>query len=382
MGRGDDKLAGPLRALVVLGAVIVCAVVVAACGGGSSSSSSSGSETSGEEAAGGNTENAAAESGGKATIDLGTQKLEVEKKTPKIGFFAYGLSAYELAYKAEIDQMDKEGSDVTWVEAKYDPATQLKQLQTALTTGEYEAWIVEALDAEGVCHLMSEQAPEQNIVTSVIVTPICGREGEPWGEKIWTPGTLNFVSDTANVTWFTNAFEGEKEVLEIGPETKVGVINGPDISTQAKAVEDALKTAGIEPVEIVAGDYTAPTAQKLTQGMLSRNPDIEVMIDGYEGATPGIIAALKEAGKKPGEVKIGDVGGSSEISVPNINSGWLSVTAAYDPKNIAKTAIEQVEKAYTGEQGPRVLPADPKGATLAKPLLVTKENVGSFEPTY
>jgi ribose transport system substrate-binding protein len=370
--------------LAVLGAVIVFAVVVAACGGGGSSSSGdTGAEASaGEEAGGGNTENASDESGGKVTIDLGNQKLEVEKKTPKIGFFAYGLSAYELSYKAEIETMDEEGSDVTWVEAKYDPATQLKQLQTALTSGEYEAWIVEALDADGVCKLMTEQAPEQGIVTSAMVTPICGRQAEPWGEGIWAPGTLNFVSDTANVTWFTHVFEAQKEVLEIGPDTKVGVINGPDISTQAKAVKEGLEAAGIEPVEIVAGDYTAPTAQKLTQGMLSRNPDIEVIMDGYEGATPGIIAALKEAGKQPGEVKLGDVGGSSEISVPNINSGWLTVTAAYDPKNIARTAIEQVELAYAGEQGPRVLPADPKGASLAKPLLVTKENVGSFEPTY
>jgi ribose transport system substrate-binding protein len=372
-----------LRACVVMGAVIALVFAVSACGGGDSSSDSSSEATTAEEpTGGGNTENAAAESGGKASIDLGTTKLEVEKKTPKIGFFAYGLSAYELSYKAEIEEMDKEGSDVTWVEAKYDPATQLKQLQTALTTGEYEAWIVEALDAEAVCHLMTEQAPEQEIVTSVIVTPICGRAEEPWGEEIWAPGTLNTVSDTANVTWFTNAFAAMKKELGIGPDTKVGVINGPDIASQAKAVKQALTAAGIEPTEIVAGDYTAPTAQKLTQGMLSRNPDIEVIIDGYEGATPGIIAALKEAGKQPGEIKLGDVGGSSEISVPNINSGWLTVSAAYDPKAIARTAIEQIELAYQGEQGPRILPADPKGASLEKPLMVTKANVGSFEPTY
>jgi len=382
MGRGGNKLSKTLRALAVLGAVIVFAVVVAACGGGSSSSSSSGSETSGEEAAGGNTENAAAESGGTATIDLGTSKLEFEKKTPKIGYFAYGLSAYELSYKAEIEEMDNEGSDVTWVEAKFDAATQLKQLQTALTTGEYEAWIVEALDAEGACHLLSEQAPEQEIPVSVIVTPICGRSEEPWGEGVWTPGTLNFVSDTANVTWLTNVFKKEKEILGIGPETKVAFVNGPDIAAQAKAVGQAVKAAGIEPVETVAGDYTAPTAQKLTQGILSRNPDVEVIIDGYEGATPGIIAALKEAGKSPGEVMIGDVGGSSEISIPNIKAGWLAVSAAYDPKVTARIAIEEVEKAFNGEQGQRFLPADPPGGSVSDPLLVTKENVNTFEPTY
>ena len=368
-----------LRALAVLAAVLAFAVGIAACGSSDDDSSSS-ADTSAESTSEGT--NASSEEGGKATIDLGTTELEVEKKTPKIGFFAYGLSAYELSYEEQLNQMNKEGSDVTWVEAKFDAATQLKQLQTALTTDEYEAWILEAVDAEAVCRLVSEQAPEQNIVVSVMVTPTCGRTGEPWGEKIWTPGTLNFVSDTANVTWFENAFAAEKKVLGIGPDTKVGVINGPDIATQAQAVKEALAASGIEPVEIVAGDYTAPTAQKLTQGMLSRNPDIEVIIDGFEGATPGIIAALKEAGKGPGDVKIGDVGGSSEISVPNIESGWLTVSAAYDPKNIAKTAIEQVELAYNGEQGPRILSADPKGASLDKPLLVTKENVGSFEPTY
>ncbi len=278
--------------------------------------------------------------------------------------------------------MNKEGSDVTWVEAKFDAATQLKQLQTALTSGEYEAWILEAVDAEGVCHLVSEQAPEQDIPVTIMVTPTCGRSEKPWGEEVWAPGTLNFVSDTANVTWLTHVFEKQKEILGIGPNTKVAFINGPDIAAQAKAVGAAVKAAGIEPIETVAGDYTAPTAQKLTQGILSRNPDIEVIIDGYEGATPGIIAALKEAGKSPGEVKVGDVGGSSEISVPNIKSGWLTVSAAYDPKVTAEIAIKEMEAAFNGEQGARFLPADPPGGSVNDPLLVTKENVDTFKPTY
>jgi ribose transport system substrate-binding protein len=379
MGSEENKLRSLLKAGAMLVVVVAIALGIAACGSSSSSSSSSSTSTE-STGGGGETENASA--AGKASIDLGTETLEVEKGTPKIGFFAYGLSAYELSYKAQIEQMDKEGSDVTWVEAKFDAATQLKQLQTALTTGEYEAWIIEAVDAEGVCHLVSEQAPEQGIPVSVMVTPTCGRAEDPWGEEIWAPGTLNFVSDTANVTWLTNVYNAEKKVLEIGPNTKVALVGGPDIASQAKAVNKAVKAAGIEPVETVAGDYTAPTAQKLTQGILSRNPDIEVIIDGYEGATPGIVAALKEAGKSPGEVKIGDVGGSSEISIPNIESGWLAVSAAYDPKTTARIAIEQMEMAFNGEQGPRILPADPPGASLSKPLLVTKENVGSFKPTY
>ncbi len=373
---------GFLKVLVALGAVIALAILVAACGSSGSSSSSGSTEAATEEPATGGTETTASEEGGKATIDLGTTEIEVEKKVPKIGFFAYGLSAYELSYKAEIEQLNKEGSDVTWIEAKFDAGTQLKQLETALTSGEYEAWVLEAVDAEGVCHLASEQAPEADIPVSIMVTPTCGRSEKPWGEEVWAPGTLNFVSDTANVTWLTHVFEEQKEILGIGPETKVAFINGPDIAAQAKAVGAAVKAAGIEPIETVAGDYTAPTAQKLTQGILSRNPEVEVIIDGYEGATPGIIAALKEAGKSPGEVKVGDVGGSKEISVPNITSGWLQVSAAYDPRITAKIAVEQMEMAFNGEQGPRFLPADPPGGSVADPLLITKENVGEFKPTY
>jgi ABC-type sugar transport system substrate-binding protein len=361
-----------LRACVVLGAVIALVFAVAACGGGGSSSDSSSEATTAGEGGG----------GGKSTVDLGTEELEVEKKTPKIGFFAFGLSAYELSYKAEIDQMNEEGSDVTWVEAKYEPQLQLKQLQTALSTHEFDAWIIEAVDAEGVCHLVTEQAPDAGIPVGIIVSPTCGKAQEPWGEGIWAPGTLNMVSDTANVTWFTHVFESMKETLEIGPETKVGALVGEHISAQTLAVEAGLKAAGIETVETAETDYTAPDGQAKAQAMLSRNPDIEVIINGYEGITPGVIAALKEAGKKPGEVKIGDVGGSSEITIPNVKAGWLQASAAYDPKTIAKTAIEQMELAFNGEQGPRVLPADPAGASLDKPLIVTKENVNSFEPTY
>jgi ribose transport system substrate-binding protein len=184
------------------------------------------------------------------------------------------------------------------------------------------------------------------------------------------------------VTWFTHVFESMKKTLGITPQTKVGALVGEHISAQTLAVEAGLKAAGIETVETAETDYTAPDGQAKAQAMLSRNPDIEVIINGYEGITPGVIAALKEAGKKPGEVKLADIGGSSEITIPNINAGWLQASAAYDPKTIARTAIEQMELAFNGEQGPRVLPADPPGASLAKPLIVTKENVGTFEPTY
>ena len=48
----------------------------------------------------------------------------------------------------------------------------------------------------------------------------------------------------------------------------------------------------------------------------------------------------------------------------------------------AEKAIEEMENAFAGKQGPRFLPADPPGGSVNDPLLVTKENVDSFEPTY
>lgn len=370
---------GLIRACAVLAAVLAFAVGVTACGSSGSSSSSAGTTgggTSGE----GTTETA---STGNVSIDLGTQTVEVPKGTkPKIGVFVFGGTSYEEAYKEQIEEMDEAGSDATYIEAKDDPTVQLKQLQTALTTGEYDAWIVEPTDAEGSCKTFTETAPEKGIVVSIIGEVLCGNALKPWGEELWAPGTLNFVTDNSTVTFLTNVVKQEKKALGIGPETKVGVINGPHIVSQAQAYEQALKNAGIEPVEAGEGDYTAATAQKLTAAMLARNPEVEVILDSYEGATPGIIAALKQAGKSPGEVKVGDGGGSSEISVPNIKSGWLTVSAVYDPEAIARSAIEQMELAFADEQGPRILPAGPPGGTVTKPFLLTKENVGEFEPTY
>lgn len=363
-----------LKACAVLLAVLGLAVGVAACGS-DDDSSSSGSSSSAE-----STEST---DSGEVSIDLGDKTVEVPAGTkPKIGFLAYGLSAYELSYAEEIEKMNGEGHDVTWVEAKYDAATQLKQLQSAITEETYDAMVIESVDAEGACRIVSQQAPEAGIPVGIIINPVCGRALNPWGEEVWAPGTLNVVSDTANVTYFTNVLKVQQEELGIESGTKVGVINGPDIAAQAQSYGNAIEASGIEPTEMVAGDYTAPTAQKLVAAMLSRNPDIEVILTGYEGATPGIIAALKQAGKSPGEIKVGDVGGSSEISVPNVKSGWLAISAVYDPKKIARTAVEEMEKAFEGEQGPRFLTADPVGGTLEKPLQLTKANVGSFEPTY
>ncbi len=373
---------GLIKACAVLVAVLAFAVGVAACG--SSGSSSSSSSSSSEETTSSSGEGkAASASEGNTSIDLGNKKIEVAAGTkPKIGVFVYGVSAYELTAKRVAEEMNKEGSDVTYLEANNDPAVQLKQIQTALTTGEYDGWIIEPMDPEGECKILTEQAPEKNIPVSVITQPICGRALEPWGEELWAPGSLNFIGDNSNVTFWTNVLKEQKKFLGIGPDTKVWAINGVHLTPESQAWEQALKAAGIEPVETLEGDFTAPTAQKLTAAMLARNPEVEVILDSYEGATPGIIAALKQAGKSPGEVKVGDGGGSSEISVPNIKSGWLTVSAVYDPEAIARSAIEQMELAFADEQGPRILPAGPPGGTVTKPFLLTKENVGEFEPTY
>ena len=64
----------------------------------------------------------------------------------------------------------------------------------------------------------------------------------------------------------------------------------------------------------------------------------------------------------------------------NVNEHFiLNVTGNY---MMARSGFKEMEKAFQGEQGPRFLPADPPGGSVNDPLLVTKENVNTFEPTY
>ena len=368
------------RRAITLGVAAACSLAVAACGSSSSSSSSSSSATS----TGGSSSAASASSSGagNVTIDVGTQKLTFPKGTkPNIAMFAGSGIAYQTAYQKAVPLLEKKyGIKITYFDSKFVPNTQLAQMRTAAENKKYNAWIVENYDGAASCSVITKTAPEAGIAVSIVSDPTCSAPTKPFGPAYWSPGTLNSVGAQSSLTYYTNWVREAKAMVGSGP-LQVGVINGPPLVPATENLDAAMKSNGITPVANEASDYTTPTALKQTANMIQAHPGMNAIFSVGPDATTGVVAALKAAGKKPGQVKIFDVGADGENDVPLIKQGWLTMTVPYNPVTEIDTAVQQLVAAFNGQQGPHFLPALSAG-TPTNPFAVTAKNVASYKPQY
>jgi ABC-type sugar transport system substrate-binding protein len=353
------------RGALTIAVVAVCSTVMTACG----SSGSSGSASQ------------ASASGSGITIDVGTTKLHFPAGTkPKIAMFAGSGIAYQTAYQNELPALEKNyGISITYFDSKFDPTTQLSQLRSALQSKQYNAFLVENYSGASACTLLTQQAPQAGVVVSQLDNPTCNQATKPAGTDFWTPGTLNSIGAESTVTYYTGWAREAKQLLGPGSH-QVAVINGPPLVAATRNMDSAMSANGIHPVVDLNSDYTTPTALKLTADLLQSHHGIDAIFSVGPDVTVGIVSALKQAGKTPGQVKVFEVGGAKQ-NAPLIASGWLAMSVPYTPTTIIDTAVQQLVLAFQGKQGPRYLDALNAG-TATNPFEITKKTVGSYRFEY
>lgn len=330
-------------------------------------------------ACGGNGQSAA----GKAvSIDVGTRTLSIDSsKETKIAFFVEGTNNSAVA--ASVDAAQKKakelGVKLDVFDGKFDAVTQRNQMQNALNR-DYNAWVVGAVDGNLVCSMVTEQAPAKNIVTATYVLPICGRNANE-GAELWAPGTTTYVGGTETPRAFKTIME--RAIAENPGPQKVGVITGPELNPITQSFDKALAEIKSEHPEFqivqeARTDYSTPVAREKAVPMLQANPDLSVIITAFSNMSRGAVSALQGAGKKPGDVKIYESGGT-KWAVQALQDGWIESSSAFWRGQPAAAAVEAVVAARTGKPvervilngGHSVLP----GGKLEDVFLLDKKNV-------
>jgi ribose transport system substrate-binding protein len=128
------------------------------------------------------------------SLDLGGVTVRTQGDSLRIAMFLAGTSNSFLQnnISAAKTEAERVGAKVDVFDGKFDPSVQFNQMQTALGNKRYNAWIVQANDAQQVCDITTKQAPAAGILVSAITLPLCGRNSNS-GDELWAPGTLNFV---------------------------------------------------------------------------------------------------------------------------------------------------------------------------------------------
>lgn len=298
----------------------------------------------------------------------------------KIAFFSAGTNnTYLQAGIAGAKEAAKAaGAEIDVFDGKFDAQEQFNQMQSALTSGKYNVFVVEPNDGNLVCNLLSKQAVEKDILVSVFNQPICDRATKA-GDEVWQPGTVTYVGgQTLDVynAWIDR-------IIQENPDGgKVAVISGPDLNANTINLNTALKKldgAGFSVVANQKTDYSTPKAYAAAQTMLQANRDLDLIISNYSGMTQGVVQAAK-AGNRLGSVKIYDMGGN-KWALGAVADGQLAQTVIFLPRQEGFDAVDAVIKSVQGKEVPKFINLTESDVLPGTPF-VTKDNVSKFTPEY
>jgi ribose transport system substrate-binding protein len=304
--------------------------------------------------------------GGSGAGDGGT-------KVEKIAFFGFASanSFAQATFSGVKEEAAKQGVEVKFFDPNFDSAKQVAQIQNAITSGEYQVFVVQANDGNAVVPPIRE-AIDEGITVVGEFTPV-GTKYDTIEPQV--PGMI-FVGEPPTENGTALGELGVDACGDMDP-CNVAYLEGfkalPLDNARTEAVKAALAEApNVKLVASVEGGYTQDTGLKAAQNVLQAHPDVNVMI-GSSQAIAGAEQAVKDAGAK---VKLIGNGGSRQ-AVEAVKSGrWFATYVIAEKSAGAKAAELGIKKAEGGD-----VPASFDTRTLQEPK-GTKESLGDFEGQY
>lgn len=307
-------------------------VGVAACGGGGSN-------------------------GGSGTASGGTNG---NTKVKKVAFFGFATAnSFSQATWAGVQQAAKKyGAEAKFFDPNFDAQKQVSQIQDALTTGQYQVFVVQANDGNAVVPAI-KQAISQGVTVVGEFTSI-GPNYNTVQPQV--PGLI-YVGEASAVNGQRLGKMGIQACKGLNP-CNVAYLQGfKSLPLDNARTDAALKTLKSAPnVRVVAspeGGYTQSEGLKATQDVLSAHSDVNVII-GSSQAIEGAQQAVKSAGKlpnspaqlkQPNTIKLIGNGGSCQ-AVKAVKAGQWYAAYVIAERSSGEKATELGIQAANGKKVP------------------------------
>lgn len=297
-----------------------------------------------------------------------------------IAFFIAGTgNAYQqAAVDGATETATEIGANLQIFDGQFNAQTQFNQIQTALTSGKFNAFIVEPNDGNQLCKIVTDSAAEKGVLVVTATGSLCGRDTNT-GEDVWQPGTVAYVGgQTADVYE-----EWVKRIVSDHPNgAKVAVLTGPQVNANTSNVTNALPTLASAPgfsvVAQQATDYSTAQAYAATQTILRANPDVNIIMSNFSGMTQGVAQAIEEAGRS--DVEVYDVGGDS-WALDAVKRGTLNSSVVLLPKDELVQSVYALRDTVEGKDVPHVIDMS-KAAALPGTNIADTSNVSKFTAEY
>ena len=281
-------------------------------------------------------------------------------KVKKVAFFGFAsANSFAQATWAGVQQAAKKyGAEAKFFDPNFDAQKQVSQIQDALTTQQYQLFVVQANDGNAVVPAV-KQAISQGVTVVGEFTPV----GSNYDSIQPQVPKMIFVGEAPVDNGHKLGQLGIQACKGIDP-CNLAYLQGfkalPLDNARTAAVMQTLKTApNVKVVASPEGGYTQASGLKATQDVLSAHPDVNVMI-GSAQAIEGAQQAVKSAGKlpnspselkKPSTIKLIGNGGSCQ-AVKAVKAGqWFAAYVAAE-RSAGEKATEIGIQAANGKKVP------------------------------
>jgi ribose transport system substrate-binding protein len=257
-------------------------------------------------------------------------------------------NAYQAAGVTGIQEAaDAAGVEVTVFDGTFDPAKQYGQFQTVISSGTYDAILINPVDTSGIIPLVADAAAAGILVGT-------------WNQPIGTDLTnVEPTVDDVTVQVMTppgqNGAIGGQLAIDACAEAdadpcQVALLNFMKGSTFDTAVDDAFfgvvdKVASIEVVTQVDTGATREGGLAAVQTLLTGFPDVDVIV-GISQSITGGLQAIEASGRD--DIRLISQG-LTQTGAKEVEDGlvWAGTYAA--PVDEGRIALEQIVLALKGE---------------------------------
>jgi ribose transport system substrate-binding protein len=275
-------------------------------------------------------------------------------KVKKVAFFGFAsANSFAQATWAGVQQAAKQnGVQAKFFDPNFDPQKQVSQMQDALTTGQYQVFVVQANDGNSVVPAV-KQAISQGVTVVGEFTPV----GSNYNSIQPQVKGMIYVGEAPVTNGHRLGQLGIDACKGLNP-CNVAYLQGfkalPLDNARTAAVMQTLRTApNVKVVASPEGGYTQASGLKAAQDVLSAHPNVNVII-GSSQAIEGAQQAVKSAGKlpsspaelaKPNTIKLIGNGGSCQ-AVKAVKAGqWFAAYVIAERSSGQKATQLGIQKA-------------------------------------
>jgi len=303
-----------------------------------------------------------------------------DKKAKIAMFIVDSSNTHQTAALRGAQEAAKElgNADIRSFGAAFDPNKQVSQIQDATASGQYNAFIVDAVDGTVVVPAI-EQALAKGIKV-VCGFSVCGPDQKKFSKQI--EGIVSQVSTDYERVGRAGGVAVAKACGDKDPCRAVYLGGTPTLAADQSFTkgwkEEVAKYPNIKVVATAQGQFLADPAYKAMKDVLQANKDVDVVGSVSDQEIVGAAQAVKEAGLAGKVALIGD--GASEEAVKGIKNGTWYGSTVLRPFNQGRLAAEFVIKALRGGKVPPLIDSD-ESPEIAEGY-ITKDTVDGWKPEW